>query len=48
MFNQQQIRQMQMMQMAWHHYFLVLIKRCQQLRVSTALMSEDLLIKVEL
>lgn len=48
MFNQQQLRQMKMAQMAWHRYFLVLIKRCQQLRVSTAMMSEDLFIKVEL
>lgn len=48
MFNQQQIQQMQIAQMAWHRYFIVLIRRCQQLRVPTTLMSEDLFINVEL
>ena len=48
MFSSQQIRWMQMVQMAWHHYFLVLMKRCQQLRLPTSLMGEDLFIKVEL
>lgn len=48
MFSPQQIRQMQMVQMAWHRYFLVLIKRCQQLRLPTSLIGEDLFIKVEL
>ena len=45
MFNRQQ---MQMVQMAWHRYFAILIKRCQQLRVPTSAMGESLFIKINL
>ena len=46
--NYNDLERIRFAQFAWHQYFTVLIKRCFELRVATANMSEDLFIKVTL
>lgn len=46
--NYDDLERARIVQYAWHRYFTVLIKRCFELRVATANMSEDLFIKVTL